>query len=57
MKAWRVTPGPKRSKRNCGESRWKMLIANSAALLFTGLLGFLTFQRIVKPIQGLDASV
>jgi two-component system, sensor histidine kinase and response regulator len=37
--------------------RWKMLAANSSALLLTGLLGFLTFQRIVKPIRALEASV
>ena len=34
-----------------------MLIANSAAILLTGLLGFLTFRRIVKPIQALETSV
>ena len=39
------------------EARWKMLVANSAAILLTGLLGFITFQRIVRPIQGLDTSV
>ncbi len=38
-------------------SRWRILAANSAAILLTGLLGFLTFRRIVKPIQALDASV
>jgi two-component system, sensor histidine kinase and response regulator len=37
--------------------RWRMLMANSAALLLTGLLGFLTFRRIVKPIRALEASV
>jgi two-component system sensor histidine kinase/response regulator len=39
------------------ESRSKMLIANSAALLLTGLLGLLTFRRIVTPIQALETSV
>jgi HAMP domain-containing protein len=34
-----------------------MMIANSAAILLTGLLGFLTFGRIVKPIQALETSV
>ena len=34
-----------------------MLIANSAALLLTGLLGYLTFRRIVRPIQALETSV
>jgi signal transduction histidine kinase/CheY-like chemotaxis protein/CHASE3 domain sensor protein len=34
-----------------------MLIANSAAFLLTGVLGFLTFRRIVGPIQALDGSV
>ena len=34
-----------------------MLIANSAAILLTGLLGFLTFRRIVKPIRALETSV
>jgi len=38
-------------------ARWRLLAANVAAILFTALLGFLTFQRIVKPIQALDASV
>jgi len=38
-------------------SRWKMLIANSAAFLFTGALGFLTFRRIVNPIRALETSV
>src|SRR4029453_4434315 len=38
-------------------SRWRSLAATSAAILLTGLLGFLTFRRIVKPIQALDASV
>jgi two-component system sensor histidine kinase/response regulator len=40
-----------------GAARWKMLVANSLAILLTGLLGYLTFRRIVKPIQGLEASV
>jgi len=40
-----------------GASRWKMLIANSLAVLLTGLLGYLTFRRIVKPIQALEAAV
>ena len=34
-----------------------MLVANSAALLLASLLGFLTFRRIVTPIQALEASV
>jgi signal transduction histidine kinase/CheY-like chemotaxis protein/CHASE3 domain sensor protein len=34
-----------------------VLLANSAALLLTSLLGFLTFRRIVKPIQALEVSV
>ena len=38
-------------------ARWRMLAANSAAIVLAGLLGFLTFLRIVKPIQALDASV
>jgi signal transduction histidine kinase/CheY-like chemotaxis protein len=37
--------------------RRDMLIANSTALLVTGLLGFLTFRRIVTPIQALETSV
>ncbi len=35
----------------------EMLVANSIALLLTGLLGFLTLRRIVKPVQALEASV
>src|SRR5208283_1362790 len=38
-------------------SRWKMLVANSLALLVTGLLGLLTFRRIVHPIRALETSV
>ena len=39
------------------ESEWKMLVANFGALVVTGLLGFFTFRRIVRPIQGLETSV
>jgi two-component system, sensor histidine kinase and response regulator len=38
-------------------TRWKMLVANSTALLLTALLGYLTFRRIVRPIQALETSV
>jgi len=38
-------------------ARGRMLAANAAAILLTGLLGLLTFLRIVKPIQALDVSV
>jgi signal transduction histidine kinase/FixJ family two-component response regulator len=38
-------------------SRWRILVANLVAILITGLLAFLTFLRIVKPIQALDVSV
>lgn len=37
--------------------RWKILIANSSAILLTGLFGFLTFRRIVRPIRALETSV
>ena len=37
--------------------RWQLFVANALAFLFTGVLGFLTLQRIVKPIRALDASV
>ena len=37
--------------------RWQVLIANSLALLLTGVLGFVTFRRIVMPIRALDWSV
>jgi two-component system, sensor histidine kinase and response regulator len=39
------------------ETRWKMLIANSAVIFLTALLGYLTFRRIVKPIQSLETVV
>jgi PAS domain S-box-containing protein len=39
------------------EFRWKMLAANSAALLLTGLLGVLSFRRIIQPIRSLEGSV
>ena len=35
----------------------EMLVANATALLLTGVLGFLTLRRIVKPVQALEASV
>ena len=38
-------------------SRRRMLVASITALLLTSLLGVLTFIRIAKPIQALDASV
>src|SRR3954463_15058750 len=34
----------------------RMFLADLAALLLTGLLGFVTFRRIVTPIRALDAS-
>src|SRR5262245_12524177 len=37
--------------------RWRMFFANSTAFLLTGVLGFLTFRRIVNPIQALETSV
>jgi len=37
--------------------RLHMLLANSTALVLTGLLGYLTFRRIVRPIQALEGSV
>jgi signal transduction histidine kinase/CheY-like chemotaxis protein/HAMP domain-containing protein len=37
--------------------RRDMFIANSAAFVLTGLLGFLTFRRIVTPIRALESSV
>jgi len=39
------------------QSRFNMLLGNSLALVLTGLLGYLTFRRIVRPIRALDASV
>jgi PAS domain S-box-containing protein len=39
------------------ESRWEMLTANLAGVLLTAALGFLTFQRIVRPIRALESSV
>ncbi len=39
------------------ESRWKMLVANSTAILLTALLGFVTLRSIVSPIQKLELSV
>ncbi len=37
--------------------RRDMFIANTAALVLTGVLGFLTFRRIVHPIRALQSSV
>ena len=39
------------------ETRLQILAANLAALVLTGLVGFLTFRRIVTPIQALERSV
>jgi signal transduction histidine kinase len=39
------------------ETRLQILAANLAALVLTGLVGFLTFRRIVMPIQALERSV
>ena len=39
------------------ESRWEIVVADVAALLLTGLLGLITFRRIVNPIQALERSV
>ncbi|HRZ99686.1 MAG TPA: PAS domain S-box protein [Candidatus Paceibacterota bacterium] len=39
------------------ESRWKMLVGNASVILLTGLMGFLTFRRIVHPIRALETSV
>ena len=38
------------------ESRWKMFFGNTAALLLTALLGYLTFRRIVRPVRALDEA-
>jgi two-component system sensor histidine kinase/response regulator len=37
--------------------RDQMLLAVAAALLFTGLLGHLTFRRIIRPIHALESAV
>jgi PAS domain S-box-containing protein len=37
--------------------RWKMFVANCTAIFLTGLLGWLTFRRIVNPIRGLESTV
>jgi PAS domain S-box-containing protein len=39
------------------DTRSQILGANAAALLLTGLLGFLTLRRIVTPIRALERSV
>ena len=38
-------------------ARRRIFIANVVAFLLTGVLGFVTFRRIVHPIQALDGSV
>ena len=38
-------------------ARRNLLIAVVSAIILSGILGFLTFRRIVKPIQSLEASV
>jgi PAS domain S-box-containing protein len=39
------------------QTRSELLLADVAALVLTGLLGFLTLRRIVNPIQALERSV
>ena len=39
------------------QTRRQLLAAEAAAVLLTGLLGFLAFRRIVYPIQALERSV
>ena len=39
------------------QTRRQLLAAEAAAVLLTGLLGFLAFRRIVHPIQALERSV
>jgi two-component system, sensor histidine kinase and response regulator len=39
------------------ESRREILIANFLGIILTGLFGYFTIRRIVKPIQALEASV
>ena len=39
------------------QTRSQILVVNLAALVLTGLVGFLTFRRIVSPIQALERSV
>jgi two-component system sensor histidine kinase/response regulator len=52
-----ATTAGEKAVQTIAESRWKALLANTAAVLLTGLLGFVTFRRIVKPIQALETSV
>src|SRR5262249_37321960 len=52
-----ATDAGKKAVQAIGEFRWKMLLANSVAILLTGVLGFLTFRRIVKPIHALEGTV
>ncbi len=37
--------------------RWQVFVANLVALLVTGVLGLITFRRIVAPIRALESSV
>ncbi|HEY0551127.1 MAG TPA: response regulator [Verrucomicrobiae bacterium] len=39
------------------EARWEMFAANSVVIVVTGLLGWLTLRRIIKPIRALESSV
>ena len=39
------------------ETRSRLLFADAVVLLLTGVLGFLTLRRVVKPIQALERSV
>jgi methyl-accepting chemotaxis protein len=38
-------------------AQFRMMLANLTAIVLTGLLGYLTFRRIVNPVRALEASV
>jgi PAS domain S-box-containing protein len=52
-----ATTSGDRAVEAIGKSLWKMSTANSIAFVITGVLGFLTFRRIVRPIRALETSV
>jgi len=52
-----ATSAGEKAVRSIEDHELEMLIANSSALLLTGLLGWLTLRRIVTPIRALDRTV
>ncbi|HTH47399.1 MAG TPA: response regulator, partial [Candidatus Limnocylindria bacterium] len=52
-----ATSAGKETVQSIGRAEWRLLIAISFALSLAAILGWMTFRRIVNPIQALQDSV